>query len=148
MVTEWRWRWYRSFRHHTKSEQEWNEDNEDKKVSSSGIPWKPTPPYIEVHQGIPFQDVKVNNDVKAALHFHVELLCTVVKDTEDDGELPVEWQWQWQWQSIFFNPCNTFYILYRYWCFCILIYDIGLGDKMLRQIYVTGTYCHPICSDN
>ncbi len=26
--------------------------------------------------------------------------------------------------------------------------DIGFGDKMLRQKYVAGTHCHPICSDN
>ncbi len=35
--------------------------------------------------------MKVKKDIKAALQLDVGWLCSVVKETEDDGELPVEW---------------------------------------------------------
>ncbi len=55
-------------------------------------PKKPISPYTEDHQGIPFQDVvNVNKDIKAALLLDVGWLGSVVKNTEDDGELPVDW---------------------------------------------------------
>ncbi len=55
-------------------------------------PKKLIPPYTDVNQGISFQDVvKINKDIWSSLQLDSEWLCLVVKYTEDDVELPVDW---------------------------------------------------------